>query len=43
MANKHTVSFKLNGKEVDVVVEPPELLIYTLRGRSLSFPSPYCF
>jgi aerobic carbon-monoxide dehydrogenase small subunit len=33
MAKKHTVSFKLNGKEVDVVVEPRELLIHTLRER----------
>jgi carbon-monoxide dehydrogenase small subunit len=33
MANKHMVSFKLNGKEVDVVVEPRELLIHTLRER----------
>ena len=33
MANKHTVSFKLNGNEVDVVVEPRELLIHTLRER----------
>jgi carbon-monoxide dehydrogenase small subunit len=33
MAKKHTVSFKLNGKEVDVVVEPRELLIRTLRER----------
>ena len=33
MANKQTVSFKLNGKEVDVVVEPRELLIHTLRER----------
>ncbi len=31
MANKHTVSFKLNGNDVDVVVEPRELLIHTLR------------
>ena len=30
---KKTVSFKLNGKEVDVVVEPRELLIHTLRER----------
>ncbi len=33
MANKHTVSFKLNGNDVDVVVEPGELLIHTLRER----------
>lgn len=33
MANKTTVSFKLNGKDVDVVVEPRELLIHTLRER----------
>jgi carbon-monoxide dehydrogenase small subunit len=33
MANKLTVSFKLNGNEVDVVVEPRELLIHTLRER----------
>ena len=33
MANRHMVSFKLNGKEVDVVVEPRELLIHTLRER----------
>ncbi len=33
MANKQTVSFKLNGNEVDVVVEPRELLIHTLRER----------
>ena len=33
MANKHTVSFKLNGNEVDVVVEPRELLIHSLRER----------
>ena len=33
MANKHTVSFKLNGNDVDVVVEPRELLIHTLRER----------
>jgi len=30
MAKKQAVSFKLNGKPVDVVVEPCELLIYTL-------------
>ena len=33
MSNKQTVSFKLNGNEVDVVVEPRELLIHTLRER----------
>ncbi len=33
MANKQTVSFKLNGNEVDVVVEHRELLIHTLRER----------
>src|ERR1700730_12223640 len=33
MANKLTVSFKLNGKAVDVVVEQRELLIHTLRER----------
>jgi carbon-monoxide dehydrogenase small subunit len=33
MAAKQTVSFKLNGKPVDVVVEPRELLIHTLRER----------
>jgi len=33
MATKTTVSFKLNGKDVDVVVEPRELLIHTLRER----------
>ena len=33
MANKPTVSFKLNGNDVDVVVEPRELLIHTLRER----------
>ena len=33
MANKHTVSFKLNGNDVDVVVEARELLIHTLRER----------
>ncbi len=33
MANKHTVSFTLNGNNVDVVVEPRELLIHTLRER----------
>ena len=33
MANKQAVSFKLNGKPVDVVVEPRELLIHTLREK----------
>jgi carbon-monoxide dehydrogenase small subunit len=33
MAQKQAVSFKLNGKEVDVVVEPRELLIHTLREK----------
>jgi carbon-monoxide dehydrogenase small subunit len=33
MAKKLAVSFKLNGKEVDVVVEPRELLIHTLREK----------
>ena len=33
MADKQTVSFKLNGNDVDVVVEPRELLIHTLRER----------
>ncbi len=33
MASKQTVSFKLNGNDVDVVVEPRELLIHTLRER----------
>ncbi len=33
MANKQTVSFKLNGDDVNVVVEPRELLIHTLRER----------
>jgi carbon-monoxide dehydrogenase small subunit len=35
MAKKLAVSFKLNGKEVDVVVEPRELLIHTLREKLL--------
>ena len=33
MAKKQGVSFKLNGKPVDVVVEPRELLIHTLREK----------
>ena len=33
MANTHKVSFKLNGKAVDVAVEPRELLIHTLREK----------
>ena len=33
MVKKQTVSFKLNGADVDVVVEPRELLIHTLRER----------
>ena len=33
MAKKQAVSFKLNGRQVDVVVEPRELLIHTLRER----------
>jgi aerobic carbon-monoxide dehydrogenase small subunit len=33
MAKKQAVSFKLNGKPVDVVVEPRELLIHTLREK----------
>jgi carbon-monoxide dehydrogenase small subunit len=40
MANKQTVSFKLNGKAVDVVVEPRELLIHTLREK-LSHTGPH--
>ena len=35
MAKKRAVSFKLNGKAVDVVVEPRELLIHTLREKLL--------
>ena len=31
MAKKQTVSFKLNGKQVEVLVEARELLIHTLR------------
>jgi carbon-monoxide dehydrogenase small subunit len=33
MANTHKVSFKLNGKPVEVDVEARELLIYTLREK----------
>ena len=33
MANTHPVSFTLNGKRVEVAVEPRELLIHTLRER----------
>jgi carbon-monoxide dehydrogenase small subunit len=33
MASKTMVSFRLNGNEVDVVVEPRELLIHTLREK----------
>ena len=35
MAKKHAVSFKLNGKQVDVLVEPRELLIHSLREKLL--------
>jgi carbon-monoxide dehydrogenase small subunit len=35
MVSKQAVSFKLNGKPVDVLVEPRELLIHTLRERLL--------
>jgi carbon-monoxide dehydrogenase small subunit len=35
MANKQVVSFRLNGKDVDVAVESRELLIHTLRERLL--------
>jgi carbon-monoxide dehydrogenase small subunit len=35
MAKKQAVSFKLNGKPVDVVVEPRELLIHSLREKLL--------
>lgn len=35
MSKKIMVSFKLNGKETDVVVEPRELLIHTLREKCL--------
>jgi carbon-monoxide dehydrogenase small subunit len=40
MANKQAVSFTLNGKQVDVVVEPRELLIHTLREK-LSHTGPH--
>jgi len=33
MSNKRMVSFRLNGQDTDVVVEPRELLIHTLRER----------
>jgi carbon-monoxide dehydrogenase small subunit len=33
MTQKQVVSFKLNGNEVDVAVEPRELLIHTLREK----------
>jgi len=33
MADKQTVSFKLNGTQVEVVVEPRELLIHSLREK----------
>jgi carbon-monoxide dehydrogenase small subunit len=33
MAKKQAVSFKLNGKQVDVLVAPRELLIHTLREK----------
>ncbi|MGO4330850.1 (2Fe-2S)-binding protein [Cupriavidus sp. 2TAF22] len=35
MIKKVMVSFKLNGKDTDVVAEPRELLIHTLRERCL--------
>ena len=35
MAKKLAVSFKLNGKPVDVLVEPRELLIHSLREKLL--------
>jgi len=35
MAKKQAVSFKLNGKQVDVLVEPRELLIHSLREKLL--------
>ncbi len=33
MAKKTLVSFKLNGSETEVAVEPRELLIHTLREK----------
>jgi carbon-monoxide dehydrogenase small subunit len=33
MAEKQTVSFKLNGAQIEVVVEPRELLIHSLREK----------
>jgi carbon-monoxide dehydrogenase small subunit len=33
MANTHNVAFRLNGKPVQVTVEPRELLIHTLREK----------
>jgi carbon-monoxide dehydrogenase small subunit len=33
MANRQNVAFKLNGKPVEVAVEPRELLIHTLREK----------
>ena len=38
MANKQVVSFRLNGKPVDVLVEPRELLIHTC-ARSSNQPA----
>ena len=35
MNKKVIVSFRLNGKETDVLVEPRELLIHTLREKCL--------
>lgn len=35
MSKKIMVSFNLNGKETDVIVEPRELLIHTLREKCL--------
>ena len=40
MAKKHAVSFKLNGKPVDVLVEPRELLIHTC-ARSSQHTGPH--
>jgi aerobic carbon-monoxide dehydrogenase small subunit len=48
MAKKQAVSFKLNGKPVDVLVEPRELLIHSLReklqhtGPHIGCETPYC-